>query len=1433
MSLLARFQSDSKFDSSGQFTIDESKARQKMARFQLSSSTEFLMLAVQAAVASHCQKIIIIQEEHKLRLTAPGVDLDPEAVRDHEAFLFEDTVEALPYHLLGVAANAVEPHCLQPPLVAVSDGELCFEVELKLPIGNLKSAILERLAFLPCPLTLDLDSYEARPIPDGSTVELDFGETSSIRLIRHGVQVYLESSKRNINYRAVAVANELSLDASFSQIVKNKAFHQLIRTLDDKANQALADFASHHASHDIHGYLLAQLGKKHPNPAGSSLENCPLFPAADRAGMLSLKEISELVSRQGKVLVAKRRYNLQMETPVVLIDNPIVVRALNQSIGSKSQQGAEGKIEAQLLIAARKKTWEESPRPVELPPGDFHCRSTVQGEGWEAALGFLIDGKSPSRVEILFQGRSLCSEPLSNVPPGATAVVNVLEGDVNAEWLALEKRRNQQVHKELRSAIMKLWRSQTEIDPRALGPELKTYLLDDLKSQRPTNLAKSTPLFPRLDAQPPENFLELSHLLRVRMGRPYLPSELDVSRLGSEPIYLFSEERYEALRSKLGQSVVDLRGFQARLEKLQKEWDNPEKPKLSNADLISRFPFSLRDSQGEVGLLKTGRNQLSLRLLHRGACLEELTLSATKHVPSQAIIEAPHLTLLDDLTGFVKNQEYSDLIKAITEKAKEVERKAVFFGELSAELRLAILDRYTYTFEEISGIRLFPNSTYDKFANLTELAAELQRHGGLLFGSMWGNLPGRHIIPSDNTLARKQITTYLPEVTWADAQMLIDQQQRIFEFNELPVVSEIALPGSYTLRLVFAEGRGEVALRRESTSRRGDLHAYVEGRKVCTKKEILPPDFDAALEHPDLILASSYNDVVVPTHVHQLLRQTCDELMVQAAAQASEKLETLPRSTKKQKAALEPFETLRHRAWQYFATTVPTEEAKQAFLNQLKVPVFDGTLRTFESLSTAKIQGYVQREFRNDIECFGTVLRITTREAELLYPFLGKRLSLLENSLISEAYRQAALRELPQALPADIFKLSYEDSNLKATLGVCRDFPLVGFSSEGEPIGVIRPLQLPVGGFIFGANRGDEKKPEQPRAILPRTQHQLFESWAESLCLEWVEDLEGSVLDQEGRALALTMLRGTLRHLASTSTSRVSQIATRLWDLPLFRRVDQTLVSGAALAATLAETKQPLQVASRRFRAPDDALHLPADSPELSVLTDVFGKAALRDYEAPPLLQFDEIARTTKSLISWGLAPVRAGFKAVGRASDLVADLGQRLRDSSPAQEAQETTQKQQNPQEKLLISLREDVRSLLGRRHFQESDQLFQNLDFGMWPLGPPIYRPRKTDHFRLNALNSNVRWLLSGEGSRSEQRTVRMLLVIHWVGLVNVDSEQLADSHEDEFLNHLAERMAQTFSNTSAPSTPVETPNIEKREPKKKIRKTFKSKAPEGLFP
>ena len=125
-----------------------------------------------------------------------------------------------------------------------------------------------------------------------------------------------------------------------------------------------------------------------------------------------------------------------------------------------------------------------------------------------------------------------------------------------------------------------------------------------------------------------------------------------------------------------------------------------------------------------------------------------------------------------------------------------------------------------------------------------------------------------------------------------------------------------------------------------------------------------------------------------------------------------------------------------------------------------------------------------------------------------------------------------------------------------------------------------------------------------------------------------------------------------------------------------------------------------------------------------------------------------------------------------------------------------EFDESKEDPEKTLLRELHSDLTNLLQPGHFESAAPYFATLQFGSWPLGPVYYRSLSSGRYKLNRLHPGVRWLLSHSGDPKLLHRGRMLLLLHWVGDVNIVSQPFLDDYEDDFLVNLVTRLEQTLN-------------------------------------
>jgi hypothetical protein len=1402
VSLLERFQAGSQLDSVGEFTLDESKARQKMARFQLTSAEEFLMLVVQAVVAARATRLRLAWGESGLTLRADDVELHPDAVACVSDFLFDSLPENVSYQLLAVALNAVEGACSRPPSLAMEDGCLNFRAPLASPLAALPSLLADRLAYLPCPLELDGVAIATRPLSSDIELELQPGELTHLSLVRHGVIVARQKLTMPIPARAVARADDLALDASFSHVVEDEGYQGLLAAVQQAANEALAEQARGHQPGDLgSGSLLAHVGKKHPDPAGRALAECPLFPLADRSGWASLQELLALARDEGKVLVGSRRFNLQLDLPVVLVEDRQVLALVHALLPTSALQNAEGAYSQRLQAEKNRQAWESSPRPTELPPGRYIASARLDRPAWEAALGYLAAPGGARRMDVLYQGKLFSNESLADLPPGATAVLNMRKAQVDATWTHLDGRDYRAARRELVGQLRTLFDQLELKGPQDLYPELELFLLKDLAAKNPAKLSLGTPLF-FTSSDRAYSMQELSRWPEVPVGDPCMLSDRIPASLLPSNMVVYSEERLSALRARLGDRVKDLRSFQEHLGKIDRQMASPAPATLPEQDYLDQRGLKLGEAHGALGILPR-QGKLSLTLLHRGVLFESRSLPANKVLEMAVVLEAPQLVPNEQWTGVVHDQAYEELLSELRLELARAERALLELTELPPSLRLPLLQAYPQPEESYWELPLFASTVRGQLLSLARLQDDLQRHGGLLRGRSGICHPERPALLSPAPQEEAFLQEALGPIAWQDAAAAVQRLEQARAFERRPVLRKIALLGAYPVRKALQrEGRGEIGLGVAGPGERfGQLNCYAQGRFVCRKGSVIPHPFVAAVESEGFALSSDFSDVTVPEALRLELLELGGECMLEAARQGNRALQEV--------------------AWQYFTSKQPSEAHLQAFLEEQTLPLLGGSQKTLKSLGASKILGYVRPEFSLSATSSSVVLRLGDEQARRVARLLGKTLNNVEKAVEQEQSWQQALARVPLDICQGRPSRAFQEGDCSAVLAVGLPRLTVGVDSQGRAAGYLRPLYLPVRALAHGATARKMDDRQRPVAQISNQLERRLADWADQLCLDWVRAL-GPRLTAEDLEVAEALLLATMREIGSRNTRPQAEMASLLWELPLFEMVDRTRLSGTALACRLQSNGQPLQAVENAFRAPDDALLMDPSAPACTILRFVLGKDAVVRYEAPPLIDPAGLARSVRGLVAWGLAPVGAAWSKAKAFLDMEIPLPSldteislpSLRWRAEASQDAETDapekwsldrrkkrdkpekRRQREPAEVLLVSLKEDVRNLLGAKQFRDSDDLFRNLAYGAWPLGPPIYLPGSGPPYKLNTLHPAIRWLVSEGGDARAKRIARMLLVVHWVGLVNVASEQLEDAHEENFLVRLADRMGQTLS-------------------------------------
>lgn len=1395
MSLLERFQADCHFDSLGEFTLDKSKAQQKMANFQLANKQEFLMLIVQAAVAASCTSIEVCQSEGVLQVFAKDALLDDEAISNLEDFLLDASSDNLSYNLLAVALNAIRSSCVSPPKAVMRDGHLVVRLDLKVELANLSKLLSTRLQYLPCPLSLDEVPIPTTALGEDPVVRLSLTSIGQLQLIRFGVVMPNRQIGTAPGFEAIARVDDLSLDASFSQVIEDERYTAILARVKALANEALADFARTFAGEGKDAiWLRSLLVAKLDEPARSALESCPLFPLADRPDFTSLRDLRRSWSKYGgKVLTSRSRLALRLELSVVLIGDPEVKTTLGAFFPPESFEDASGVYSARLALEERKKAWENSPRPLALPPGNYLGERSAEGPGWKAVIGLLADPGGTSGVDVLYQGKLLSYENLEEVPPGTTAVLDCSRGEVNESWTRLDGREYRAALKSLRQEANGLLISLEVCDPKDISIDLEVFLRQCLSKKEVPKLALCLPL---LQTVIPGSKMSIDQLRQFeRVGVAYnkdLPPQLSREKL-PPAVFVYSDEIERILVGHLGKDrVEDLRPLYDRFEALANELANPRPACVQGGDVVFRRPVALDFAQGELGLSTRSGRQVLVDLMQRGAVFETIKLEATKVFQAKIAVECPLLHLARDWSGFLRDSAYDRLLEALREELKLLEQEALKSLDVSPTQKMLLLKAYPQEKEILWRLPLFLR-TDGGWANLRELENEVATYGNLLWGGESIFEP-RCVLRKPGKEGGQLISDSLGSVVWEDVQTMLAREDAARKFENRPKVRVIRLGKDARFARSFKEGKGEIGVARKPRflrKRQGYVDCYVDHRLVCRREGLLPWPCVGAVESPLFTLGDQGRDLRFADELRGLLRSYADECMLELARQGSSSDLDL--------------------AWDYFTDADAQEETKRHFLQTQFVHLADGDLLTFDRLFDLKVRGYVSSEFQGQVTRAGdaVVLRLSEGNLQRYYKVFPGRLTCFDTEFEADMRYRAQLEALPTSLGQEaLFCQTFNGGGFTAEVGLSPKVWAVARSAEGSPIGRLRSFLLPVQVFVSAPDalwvKG--RKRNDVEVSLPRAEAKRLAAWLEDYCRRWV--IEQADLIKEGHEVLMwALLRASIRELGATSTA-LSEIAKALWDRPMFMRVDGTRVSGSALAGTLTETGQPLLLAQTRTRVETSAIYIIEGCDAHQVLSSVLGKKSLQWVESQPLFNYEELKASIERLKAWGFSTAVALGKRYNKLVGSVEPQQNETGDRSSSTSFQSPFNKpakrneapRRDPQEQLLIDLQEDVKTFLGSRHQKRSQALFDALDFGYWPLGPAIYRRMGGLGYRLNLVHKGVRWMLATDGNHRTKRVARSLLLILWVGIVNVGSESLTDDQEEQFLDKLPARLRQVYGAEAA---------------------------------
>lgn len=1380
MSLLERFRKGSKYNADGEFTLDEDRAKKKMAHFQLSSVEEAIFLAIQALASAKSTRIELGWKDksggHALTLVGRGAKLNGQRQERCREEVFASDTGSLPYHLLGVALNSVDPSCRETPSVVYENNDLVLEIGLKGLLSGVDAQVRKRVRHFDGEFVLNGTKLPQEPV-SADSLQLHDQTWTELTLIRFGVVIERKSITTNPSFSALIECPRFALDASYSHVVEDDNYRKRLKKVTGAAVQKIAELAKE-AEPEEHTRLRKYLLTVKVEPAAKALRRAKIFPLADREGFCSYTDLEKGRKRTSKILISRKRLNLKLDQLVVFNSSGSISQTLEKLYPSPGViVNAEGAYRRKLEAERNRKAWEESPRPTELPPGDYYVKEQIQGRSWQAEIGFRKGVATMPTADVLLKNKLLGSDKLSvNLAPGAVAVVNFDTLEVDEMWTRGTGRTYRSAISELNRRLKSLFDRFEPFTREQLTPDMELHLLERLAGPN-RNLSAvdaDTPLFLTCKG----GYVSLSELRQVKkvyLGKPFTPkAENFPDEILPEPLLWDSTSVRKILNKRLGgQRVANAQSVVERCREIDKQLLNPRSLVLDpSLEPLATARVEEDDFTAELAILNEAGDEFEWTVLHQGVAIEERSVSCNLSLIGVVILQSHLLSPEPDWSGLDRSCTiYRDIRDRVKENLVALEIQILRNPKTERSTRLELLLQHLDLIEEFENAQLFGGMGSRQTLSLAIIRDELEQHGEVLTAHSPIEC-SRPVLTTPLGVEAKLLQRVFQDqwkVFSAEAYVARLNRRTAFENQKAVDVIKLSGAGKFLKTVPSTIGQGELGIRFDRHDYSGSVLGYIEGRHAGSLSSILPRGCTAAIQHEGITHLEDFSGVQITLGLQNELRAHCIQEAVSLLSHDNP--------------------TIRNQALTWFRNLPKAQRPKEEILQEPLVQMYGGGRITIAEAwkQFSKSVPYVGPDFAVDVKTEKLILQHERADLRFMMEILGKELHLnkMEAALKIRKKEIAFLAGLDTKVTFESNKKEFVTDGLSAVLGVCSTSRLYGFTTDKQKLGVINWSGLPIRGHVFGLqpSPGSTSVYKQPEPTMNKKQKECLQEWVVQTYLDWAEDLRHQSLDDTARGEAVFVLSRVSRFITSSSTEPRARLAQTLWDLPLFERGDDTWVSGSSLVLQFAECQEPIQVTTKGFRLPPDVLISEDFSEELALLRSVLGKDAVVDYEHPPLIDTAQIASSARNVVSWGLTPIRL-FK------DKVDDLVDKLAEKMPEKK------KKISPEvleQRLLHQFHADLNQLLGRKNARKAEEFFEGTEFGSWPLGPAVYRKPNGDH-RFNRMHPAIRWLLTAK-KNANAREARMLILLNWVGLVNVVSEELTDQHEDEFLIGLAEVLEQSL--------------------------------------
>lgn len=1435
MSLIEKLREAGTLDSRGSFTLDRRKAREKMARFQLTDPRRYILELVEAAVALGAAEVDVTLDS-AVEVGFAGAPLPPDLLASLDDFLLSVPSQPEEYALRAVAMACAALGTLKVTRIRVESsagawlertasgdstgtGALSgnrIRVEGALgwagALGGTAEEKLLRAEALYSPVPVRVNGKDVRGalrLPrlgrerseerDGvrfrAAIAREWND-SSLTLVSRGVV----ASRREIVLPAPLVAvvwhDGLARNASHSDVVEDARYQALLRDLAELSERCAEGLAEDLLAGDLGEdseqarSLLVHLARQRKPPLPAIYESAPLL-RDQRGRPLSLADLEAQRRSLGVVPVTEHRLATDVADLRVAWARNAVERALLENRFGKSVQDAASHVLRLMRRQQNVQRWEASPRPAELPPGEWILRRRLKEPAGEIGVS-PRDTDAGSVLHVLHQGRLLETRPI----PSALSYVAVLdfpELEIDDEWSSA---RETDAWKRALEALEREGQALYADLARRGGPWTRAehdHLLLALEARKAVEPFRSVPLFPELRG----DVLSLADLQGRRAVYLVDPSEagfpegLPAAMLPEEPFLRVNPRE----RQVLSQAVPAL--FQPagpelqRLGELANRFRHRRAPRLDGPeDFAAMVSFRDREVEGQLGL-GGGREGGRLVLLREGVFL------GTREVkplgpPFLAVVENPSFVPLPSWNGVEADRAWSQVLARVREAEVEARRRLVEdwgSGVLPDGVRDLVKRCLAVepSLADLAGDRpLFLAA--EGLVSLPRIREELARAGSVLVApdSEAIELEGRLVLLES---AVAEVRPLLPESRWESARPLLQARVARESFLARPE-SPLRLPmGSLLERRLPAPRTGSVGL---VEALGGVVEVHLEGRLLECCGKVLPKATRAVLEDPALRPDPTWTSVRrdaawdamvrdLAEEVGRLAREALDRGPAPGSREACLLLSLLPWKLLPEpaRARLEEAPLLR---------ALPDEAISLAEARHR----LGGAPRLLVAPPSVRVRPLDGR----------MVVVVEEGLAKLLEELLGRPTRDDSNALEQDRLYQVKMdlaSKMSRDLPRCLARIEVEGPLFRGSLG----FPARGRTGsfvalrKGAPLGRIEmPHHLSVGvlegEFHLGKDGLLQPLSRDQRRELRAGQVTLYGALVEAF-----PRLQGRDRAQAASAL---LAFGAEERSAVGARSPAGEVLEALMALPLVEVAGGRQASPAALAAEVEATgslvflpRQPLT----SFSMGDRLLPiLPRGKPARLFCERVVAPGRLEEVPMPTLGQ--RLARAGSGAADLLAKGVGATFGWLGNTLDqvgrLLASDGPPVRGGGAAeapQPLQARAHEEDDPDTLLLKALRREFSLVAKGRVRKHAVRRIEQVRWGMRPLGAPAWIDEE-GRLCLNGLNGTIRFI---RDRHLEDPGLVSLLLAHLIGMANEASAEVSDRDEQEFLLELVRDLEASY--------------------------------------